>query len=367
MRTGDEMFSAMLRAIDAAQRRVRLESYIFAAGEPGVSVLHALTRAAARGVQVQVMVDGLGSYELPDDFWSPLRAVGGEARTFNPIALRRLGIRDHRKVLVCDERVAFVGGFNVSPDYLGDGVARGWCDLGLGVAGGLVEELAASFDDMFARADFQHKLFARLRRTESKRTVARAEAQLLLSGPGRGRNPLLRALLRDLRHARSVRIVVPYFLPARGFRRALTHAARRGGRVQLILPGKTDVALSQLAGQSLYSRLLRAGVEIFEYEPQILHAKLFLVDGAVYVGSSNLDRRSLSINYELMVRCTDARMAGEARDIFRDVLSRCRPVRLAEWGASRTLWSWLREQWAYFVLTRVDPYVARHQWRALPD
>jgi len=367
LRTGDEMFPAMLAAIEAAQRTVRLESYIFAAGEPGASVLRALTQAALRGVKVRVLVDGLGSYDLPDDFWSPLRAAGGEARTFNPIALRRLGIRDHRKLLVCDERVAFVGGFNIAPDYVGDGVARGWRDLGLRVTGGLVAELAGSFDDMFARADFQHKLSARLRRTESKQTVARSEAQLLLSGPGRGRNPIQRALLRDLRRARSVRIMVPYFLPVRRFRRAITRVARRGGRVQLILPGKSDVALAQLAGRNLYSRLLRAGVEIYEYEPQVLHAKLVLVDGVVYAGSSNLDRRSLSINYELMLRCAEPRMAGEAREIFRAVQSLCRAVWFEEWRASRTLWTWLRERWAYFVLTRVDPYIARRQWRALPD
>jgi cardiolipin synthase len=361
------MFPAVRAAISEARRTICLECYIYAAGEPGEGIRDALIRAAERGVRVRVLVDGLGSYELPDEFWLPLRAAGGEVRVFNPISLRRLGIRDHRKLLVCDERVAFVGGFNIAPDYLGDGVTRGWRDLGLQVGNDLAKELAAAFEEMFARAEFQHKRFPRLRRKVSSITVACANTQLLLSGPGRGRNAIQRMLLKDLRHARDVRIVVPYFLPARRFRRAVARVARRGGKVQLILPEKSDVALSQLASQSLYRRLLRAGVEILEYEPQVLHAKLFVVDDVVYVGSCNLDPRSLSINYEVMLRFADAQIVAEAREIFRDVQHHCRAVRLEEWRKSRTFWERLKSHWAHFILTRVDPYVARRQWRALPD
>lgn len=357
----------MLAAIGAARRSVCLEMYIFSPQEPGLSVRNALIAAARRGAQVQVLVDALGSYGLPNEFWSPLRAVGGEVRVFNPISLRRLGIRNHRKLLVCDDHLAVVGGFNVAPEYLGDGVLSGWLDLGLRVEGALVADLAASFDEMFARAEFQHKRFTRLRRPEARRIVERAQTQLLLSGPGWGRNPIQRALLNDLRHARNVRIIVPYFLPSLNFRHAVNRVARRGGVVQLILPGKSDVALSQLAGQSVYRRLLKAGVEIFEYGPQVLHAKLFVVDAAVYVGSSNLDPRSLSINYEVMVRFEDAQMAREAQGIFQEVQGHCRAVRLEEWRRARTLWERMKSRWAHFILTRIDPYIARRQWQALPD
>jgi cardiolipin synthase len=127
------------------------------------------------------------------------------------------------------------------------------------------------------------------------------------------------------------------------------------------------VALSQLAGQSLYRRLLKAGAEIYEYTPQILHAKLFVVDDTVYVGSANLDPRSLSINYEVMLRFQDAQMASEAREIFGNTLRHCRRVDPAEWRRSRTFWTRFKERWAYFLLTRIDPYVARKQWQALPD
>lgn len=367
LRSGDEIFPVLLAAIGAASRAVRLEMYIFSPNEPGLGVRDALIGATRRGARVQVLVDALGSYNLPDEFWSPLRAAGGEVRVFNPISLKRLGIRNHRKLLVCDDNVAVVGGFNVAPEYVGDGVACGWLDLGLQVEGGLVTDLAASFDEMFARAEFQHKRFPRLRRTDARRTVARAQTQLLLSGPGRGRNPIQRALLKDLRHARSVQIMVPYFLPSLNFRRAVNRVARNGGAVQLILPGKSDVALSQLAGQSIYRRLLKVGVEIFEYEPQVLHAKLFVVDDAVYVGSCNLDPRSLSINYEVMLRFEDSQMTREAQGIFQDVQGHCRVVRWEEWRKSRTLWERLKSRWAHLILTRIDPYIARRQWRALPD
>jgi len=313
------------------------------------------------------LVDAIGSLTLPDDFWSPLRAVGGEARFFNRVALNRFEIRDHRKLLVCDDTVAFVGGFNIAPEYEGDGVQRGWRDLGLSVTGPLVPQLAASFDQMFALAAFRHKRFARLRRPAFARTLTAATEQLLLSGPGRGFNRIRRALQNDLARARHAQIMVGYFLPTGRLRRALQRVAQRGDRLQLLLAGKSDVPLSQLAGQSLYRRFLKENAEIYEYEPQTLHAKLLIVDDVVYVGSANLDPRSLGINHELVIRFKNPKMAGEARAIFGDALRHCRRINREEWRRSRTFWARLKRRWAYFLLARIDPYVARQQWRALPD
>jgi cardiolipin synthase len=367
LRTGDETFPAMLAAIDSARASVCLETYIYAAGPLGERFRAALVRAQQRGARVRVLADALGSLSLPDSFWTPLREAGGEARFFNPVALNRLGIRNHRKLLVCDGAVAFIGGFNIAPEYEGDGVARGWRDLGLRVEGYLPAQLAASFDEMFALADFRHKRFVRFRRPTLKRPSASHAEQLLLSGPGRGRNPIRRSLQKDFHRSHNVQIMVAYFLPTGRLRRLFGRVARRGGRVRLLLPGKSDVATSQLAGQSLYRRLLNSGVEIFEYEPQILHAKLFVLNDAVYVGSANFDPRSLSINYELMVRFENPRMADEARAIFGDALEHCRRIDAAEWRRSRTFWQRLKRRWAYFLLARIDPYIARRQWRGLPD
>ena len=137
--------------------------------------------------------------------------------------------------------------------------------------------------------------------------------------------------------------------------------------MKLILPGKSDVVISQLAAHSQYRRLLKAGVEIYEYQPQILHAKLFVINDAVYVGSANLDPRSLSINYELMIRFENSQMAAEARQILAEALLHCRRVDRAEWRRSRTFWTRLKQRWAFFLLARIDPYLALKQWRALPD
>jgi cardiolipin synthase A/B len=367
LRAGREIFPPMLAAINAARESICLEAYIFAGGYPGQPIRDALVQAQERGVRVRVLVDAFGSMTLPSAFWDPLRAAGGEVRHFNPLFLNRLGIRNHRKLIVCDSQVAFIGGFNIAPEYDGDGVTQGWYDVGLQIGGPLPPQLAASFDDMFARADFQHKRFARWRRTGAKQTVHTPHDQLLLGGPGRGRSPLKRALQRDLARAQSVQIMVAYFLPTWRLRRQLEAIARRRGQVELILPGKSDVLVSQLASQSLYRRLLQAGVQLYEYQPQILHAKLMIVDEAVYAGSANLDPRSLSINYELMVRFGRRSMAEEARALFADTLRHCRAISREEWRKSRSLWRRLKQRWAYLLVVRIDPYLARRQWQALPD
>lgn len=365
--SGQEIFPAMLEAIERAQSSVRLESYIYEPEALGIRFLEALVRAQNRGVRTRVLVDAFGSINLPATFWDPLRAAGGQARQFNPLSLSRFGIRNHRKSLICDEQVAFIGGFNIAQEYDGDGITHGWHDVGVKLAGPLVADLAAAFDEMFGRADFQHKSFLRLRRFSVRKTVLAPDEQLLLSGPGRGRSPIKSALRHDLSRANDARIMVAYFLPTWRIRHALMRVARRGGRVQLILAGKSDVVISQLAARSLYHKLLKAGVEIYEYQPQILHAKLMVVDQVAYVGSANLDPRSLNINFELMLRLQNPQVAAQARLVFESSLQHCSRITFEQWRKSRSLWSRLRERWAYFLLVRLDPYIARRQWRGLSD
>lgn len=357
--TGDEVFPAMLDTIAAATGTIRFEFYIYVNDDLGRQFRDALVAARRRGVRVQVLVDSLGSLTLPGNFWHALVEAGGEARWFNPLLLRRFGYRDHRKMLVCDEQIAFVGGFNISAVYQGDGVNSGWRDLGLKCAGSIAQQLAAAFDEMFDRAGLKHKRLSRLRGKTVARQVEAHDCQLLLSGPGRGRNPFTAALHRDLARARDVKIIAAYFLPTWRLRRDLARVVRGGGRVQLILPAKSDVLLSQLAGRSLYRRLLKAGVDVFEYQPQILHAKLILIDDAVYAGSSNLDTRSLRINYELMLRLDNPAAVNEAQDIFADCARLSRKIELDAWRRGRTWWQRFKERWAYFLLIRIDPLIVR--------
>jgi cardiolipin synthase A/B len=361
--TGYETFEATREAIDQATQLVQFETYIYQPGIPGDDLRDALVRAAQRGVEVRVLLDSFGSITLPDSYWDSLREAGGTMRWFNPLSLRRFNIRNHRKLIVCDRSVAFVGGFNIAPMWHGDGLTSGWRDLGLRLTGPLAQELATSFDSLFALAHFRHRRFSRLRKTRARQSVQIPAGELLLSGPGRGRNPIQRAWFHDLAGARTVQGIVAYFLPPPRLRRAFGRVARRGGRVQLILPGLSDMRLMQAASRGLYHRLLQAGVQIYEYEPQILHTKFLRFDDAVYVGSANVDTRSLRINYELQLRLTDPPLVKEAHQIFLDHLAHSRPIYMDEWRRSRTLWNKAVEWFAYLLFTRIDPLMTRRQLR----
>ena len=369
LRTGREIFPAMLAAIHAARESVRLETYICTSGHLGRQFRAALIAAARRGVRVSLLVDALGCWPLPDAFFEPLQAAGGHFRRFNPLHLWRFGVRDHRKLLVCDDTTAFIGGFNLADEYDGDGVNSGWCDLGLRVdSREVIRELTSSFDELFALASFRHKPLLRLRAFKRRRKsrVLSAGASLW-NRPGPAASPLHSALHHDLIQARDVRIMTAYFLPTRKLRRDLLRVVRRGGRVQLILAGKSDVLVAQLAGRSLYRRLLAAGVEIYEYQPQILHAKLVIADQAVYAGSANFDVRSLKLNYELMLRWEEPAGAGAARAIFDDTLKHCRKIDLAHWRAGQTFWPRWQQHWAHFLLARLDVFCALHQFQTLEN
>jgi cardiolipin synthase A/B len=365
--TGRDVFPAMLEAIDTAQKSVFLEVYMFVASPLGEQFRAALIRARRRGAKVQVMVDALGSMALSSSFWNPLVALGGEFRFFNPRILNRFGVRDHRKLLVCDERIAFIGGFNIAPEYEGDGVTCGWCDIGLKLEGPLVAQLAASFQEMFERAGVRHQTLLRFASARARKTAMYGNETLLLSGPGRGASPIKQALRRDLDRAHSVQVIVAYFLPTWRLRRALTRVVHLGGKVEMILAGKSDVTLSRLAGQSLYRRFLKAGVDIHEYQPQILHAKLIIIDDIVYVGSANLDQRSLNINYELMSRFDSKEVAAQAREVFRNTMRHSHQITREHWQRSRTIWRRLKQHWAYFLLVRMDPIIARWRLKVATD
>jgi cardiolipin synthase len=365
--SGGEIFPVMLDAIDAARKSIELETYIFSDGKLGRQFLDALAAAARRGVRVQVLVDAIGSWLLHDEFFSPLQDAGGEVRRFNPIHPLRFGVRDHRKLLICDRHVSFIGGFNLSDEYDGDGVTCGWCDLGVEIRDrDLAARLGGSFVELFALADFEEKSWLRFRAFRRRRKARRrSSSPVLLAQPGRGASPIQLALYRDLRKARNVWIASPYFLPTPRLRRELLAVARRGGRVQILLAGKCDVPVSQMAARSLYHRFLKRRAEIYEYQPQIFHTKLICIDNVVYVGSSNLDVRSLNLNYELMLRLESRTEAAKAQAIFQRMLEQSKRIELQSWRESQTVWQRWKNHWAHFLLARIDPFVALQQFRSL--
>ena len=363
--TGSAAFDAMVQAIDSAHRFIRLETYIYRNDAVGLRIRTALIEAAQDGVSVQVLVDAWGSEDLDDSFWEPLRRAGADCRWFNPLQFNRIAIRNHRKLLVCDDSVAIIGGFNVAAEYEGDGIRHGWRDVGISISGPMVLELTLSFDQMFQLADFRHGRLTSWRRNKRTLSPETVSGDVLMNTPGIGRHPIKAALYDDLASAKKVQIISAYFLPTWRIRRSLQRIARKGGQVQLILAGRTDVWLSQMATRSLYGGLLRSGVEIYEYQPQILHAKLYLLDDKVYVGSSNLDKRSLGINYELLVRSNTPEVLRGGQYYFSQCLEYSKRVTKETWPGKRSLWTLFWEKVAYMFLVHVDPYIARHQLRIL--
>ena len=366
LKNGLAYFNSLEPGLARANRSIRIEVYIIGDDSVGRRIRAALIAAVGRGVQVTVLADGLGSAELPSGWWTPLVKAGGQVHVFNPLTSRRIGIRDHRKLVVVDDRMAWIGGINLSDDYAGDGFSQGWADCGFCVWGAAAEELSKEFDLMVAEcASRQPKVVVgRIRRgTRPPARVIGKGLELMVSGPGRMANAFQKSLREDVAGSRQVRFAVAYFLPGYRMRQLLRRIARRGASVQIVVPGRSDVPVALRAARHLYSGLMRSGVEIWEYQPQVLHTKLFLANRAAYVGSSNLDTRSLHINYEIMLRLTDPELVSQGQSMFVDLLERSTRIDPVAWATSR---SWLerwREQWAFWILSRADPYVTR--WLAM--
>lgn len=358
---GNQFYPAQLSAIAEARSSIDLEIYIYANDQIGSQFLQALIAAAERGVKVRLLVDAFGSFELAENFFEPLRKAGGEIRSFNPLRFFRFGVRNHRKLLVCDRQTAFIGGANIADCHAGDGVAQGWFDLMARIADPeLAIQLAEEFDRTFSSADFTEGKLRRLRVFRRFRFRTR-ETQIFAVRPGRGPSSFQRALHQELAEAKNADIIVPYFLPSRSFRKRLRQIIQRGGRVRLILPALCDVPLAQAAGRTYYFRLLRAGVELYEYQPQVLHAKLCLVGESVFAGSSNLDMRSLNLNYELMLRFTEQITVTGAKEIFNEALKKSQRIEAKTFRQSQNFWQRWKNYWAHFLIARVDPLIAlRH-------
>jgi len=363
LHTGTDFYEAMTGLIDAAQRSVDVEFYTVAPGAPTDRLGEALQRAAARGLRVRALIDAFGSSALPAEWLDRLRAHGADVRRFNPRPLLRWSFRDHRKLVVCDEATALVGGFNVSPSFEGDGIHAGWRDLGLRIDGPVARELVEGFAVVFAAADLGGRAWRPLARFLRRQRVDTGVAAAIVGGPGGPRSVLRRTLRNDLRQGQRVDIAAAYFLPTRRLRRLLRQVAARGA-VRLLLPERSDVPVARLASQHLYAGLLRCGVAVWEYQPQVMHTKALVVDDVVYVGSANLDMRSLHLNFELLVRLPSPTLAAQLRQRLDHDCSLARQVPL-DWPRRQGFLQRMLQSWSHFLLARVDPFVARNQFRHL--
>lgn len=338
-REGSGAFRSMERAIRAARESVFFEVYIFAADACGERILGLLAEAARRGARVILLVDAVGSLETGDAFFEPLREAGGRVEWFNPIfgwhrKRWNPSQRDHRKILVVDGRVAYVGGMNVdnatSANHETDPAA--WRDTHARVSGPVVGEIRDLFSGHFEWVTGE-KLREEAEEAAPAAPAGDSAARVVGGEPGTRIGPIRRAYGFALRRARrSAYFTTAYFVPPRSFLRSLKRAARRGVDVRLLVPGRTDHVFVMRAGQSFYAQLLRAGVRIYEWTRSPLHAKSAVVDGVWgVVGSSNLDVRSFEINYEADLHVAGPRVGFFLTAIFMKDIAAAAEIRAGEW------------------------------------
>lgn len=351
---GQVFFPRMLAAIEAAERQVEIELYLVEDGHCSERLIEVLCQAAARGVVVRGLFDAYGAAGLGAPLRARLQAAGVQLRWYNPVRWRR-GIRnfhrDHRKLLVVDSRLAYVGGTGSTDEFwLPDAPISPWHEAMVEIEGPLVGDWQQLFE---------HQWRARFSWRPSHQPAPLTLPECPPVGTGLGRvayadaaqhRDILLSLLRALRGAKQrVWLATPYFLPTWKIRRALRRAAARGVEVRLLLAGRnTDHPPVRFAGQRYYPRLLKAGVRIFEYQPRFLHLKMVLVDDWVSVGSCNFDHWNLRFNLDANVEALDPDFTRAVAASFVEDFDLSREITLKDWRqrpwwrrAQQRLWGWL--------------------------
>lgn len=357
---GEEYFPRLLTAIDQASRSIYFETYIFAADSIGMRVSDALAVAADRGVAVHLVVDGYGTGAFAATLKARLELVGAQVAVFRPARWwrleRRLLRRMHRKLVLIDDRVAFVGGINIiddhhHPDREAAGLGPRF-DFAVECEGPVVAPIAISMKRLWWTL-----AVLQMRQRPGPPPVldgavhpplpGGVRASLLLRDNFRNRRTIERAYLEALAAGRDEAIIaMAYFVPGRGFRRALLDCARRGVRIRLLVQGRVEYAIQHYAQEALYGQLLDAGIEIHEYEASYLHAKVAVVDGRwATVGSSNIDPYSLLLAREANLVVDDAGFAGQLRAVLmKAVDQQARRVRAEDYarrGLLRRTLNWV--------------------------
>lgn len=383
LENGEEYYPRAFEEIAGASREVLLETFILFDDKVGRGLRQALIAAASRGAEVHVLVDGWGSPDLSDDFVRPMVDAGVRVRVFDPVRRlfgARLNMlrRMHRKLLVVDGRVAFVGGINYSHDHLADFGPLAKQDYAVAIEGPLVDQIRA-----FCRASLEspqptrrawlRRWRERRRRTgpavapdgddhDGRNDADGATAAFITRDNLEHRGDIERHYRAALRLARThVIIANAYFFPGYRLMRDLRHAARRGAQVDLIVQGRPDMPWVQRATELLYADLLRAGVRVHEYCERPLHGKVAVIDDRwATIGSSNLDPTSLGLNLEANVVVRDEAFACALRERLERLLERrCTPVELPTPGPVGTAWIRLRSTVVYHALRRFPKWLGR--------
>ena len=308
---GQDAYAAIVAAIAAAEHHVHLEYYIWEPDNIGTRIRDALVERAKQGVEVRILIDGLGSAKAKKRFWAPLLAAGGQVRRFNALTPRRLrprmaNFRTHRKIVVVDGRVGFTGGMNVTDVHTAEfSGAAAWRDTHLRLDGdaalGLQLIFCEGWHDVCDQVIEGEKYFPAVRPPRDGDRLV----QVMASGPDENYDVIHKLFVAAIAKAeRRVFLTAPYFVPDASLFTALTTAALSGVDVRVLVPAKNDLRLVGAASRSYYPDLLDHGVRIFEYGPPMLHAKTMVVDDRLsIIGTANADARSFILNFEVIVAC----------------------------------------------------------------
>lgn len=332
----EQFYPAMLEAIERSTTTIYLEIYLVESGKIATRFIEALIAAANRGVQAFLLLDDFGSRGLNKADRERLQHQGILLSFYNPVnygQLRRSLFRDHRKLLIIDQQLVFLGGAGITDDFSGD-KGRQWRENMISLKGPCVQDWVKLFSDQWqASTDMQLDVATEEYPAFSPGAQGRATCT-----HARSRQEIKKSLLKRIRQSeRYIYIATAYFVPSWKIRRALIAAARRGVDVRLLLPGHfTDHPAVRHAGRRFYHRLLKAQVRIYEYQPRFMHQKVLMSDGWISVGSSNIDRWNFRWNLEANQEIEDDQFADEVSAMFeRDFAD----------SKEFTLETWIRRPW----------------------
>jgi cardiolipin synthase len=336
LENGDEIFPAMLDAIRSAKKTITFETYIYWSGEIGETFADALCERAQAGVRVHVLLDWVGSAKMESTMLDEMKKCKVEVERYHEPAwynLTRMNNRTHRKLLVVDGTVGFTGGVGVADHWTGDAQDKEhWRDSHFRAEGPVVAEFQAVFLDNWMKAtgrvlhspDYFPKI-------ENTGTVP---AQMFSSSPTGGSESMqLMYLLSIASASKSILLSSSYFVPDELAIKALVDAAKRGVQIRIITPGEhIDTAIVRRASRARWGDMLKAGVEIYEYQPTMFHCKVMIVDGfLVSTGSTNFDTRSFRLNDEANLNVYDPAFAAEMAKVFEKDLAQSRRITLEHW------------------------------------
>ncbi|HEV7521714.1 MAG TPA: phospholipase D-like domain-containing protein [Candidatus Angelobacter sp.] len=335
---GANFYEAEIAAIKAARQSVNWEAYIFAKGEIAKRIIDALTERARAGVEVNLNIDAIGSVSTPKKFFNDLRHAGGHVEWYHPLRWYnwpRANNRTHRELIVIDGKVGFLGGAGVA-DHWWHGAKKDapWRDTMFRITGDAVRSLQSTFVENWLESSGQiligPKYFVSEDNTDG------AQAMVVDSSPSQGGSTRARILFQTLIASarKDLKITTPYFLPDQSLSKEIVKAIQeRHVHVQILLPGKhSDHSMTRSSSRGTYGDLLRAGAEIYEYQPAMIHAKIMIVDGLwCVVGSTNMDHRSFGWNDEVNLAVVDPALAAKLSANFENDLKESHSETLEEW------------------------------------